>query len=86
MSLYSDTLYADSEPISLCCYYLMRSSKYQFYSLVLSDQLKPTIYHTPGEQANHYTTDAVYFWQIIFMQDYLLKIKTQIKFYLEHDD
>jgi hypothetical protein len=22
--------------------------------------LKPTIYHTQGEHANHYTTDAVY--------------------------
>jgi hypothetical protein len=40
-----------------------RSSKYQFYSHWLEltfdlTRLKPMIYNTQGEHANHYTTDA----------------------------
>jgi hypothetical protein len=37
-----------------------RSNKYQFHIFALTcSGLESTIYHTQGEHANHYTTDAV---------------------------
>ena len=59
------THYSDSEPTSLCSFSLMphaqrRSIKYQFHSLWFDPTgIEPTIQHTRGEHANHYTNDAV---------------------------
>ena len=59
------THYLDSEPISLCSFFLtllsqQRSNKYQFIIFGFTRSgIEPMIYRTPGEQVNHYTTDAV---------------------------
>jgi hypothetical protein len=59
------THYYDSEPTSLSSYSLMLralrwGNKYKFIVFGLTwSVIEPTIYHTLGEHANHYTTDAV---------------------------
>ena len=52
---HAQTHYPDSEPTSLC-------SNINFIVFDLTQMgLKPTIYLTQDEQANHYTTDVFYF-------------------------
>ena len=56
--------YPDSEPTGLfspsCCVLSGKATNTNFIVFGFTwSGLKPTIYHTRGEHANHYTTDAV---------------------------
>ena len=53
-----------------------KTTNFRVFSLTTRSKLKPTIYHTRDEYANHYTTDAVssvYDALLVFV-NFLLKI------------
>jgi hypothetical protein len=62
------THYPDSEPTSLlfslyCCVFCGEATHTNFIVFGLTRWgLEPMIYRTPGEYANHYSTDAVHEW------------------------